>query len=652
MSTLSRSMSTKKKVAAQSENGDGIAISSGHSELLEFIKYQEQVRKQELEDRALEREEKERQRREEMEERERKWQREQDERDRRWKEEREQMQQQFAQLFHRVEEKDQEARQERREEAAERKQEKKREAIPKLAPMTAEADVLEYLETFEENMKKRGISQEEWSTHLSPLLNDDCRLVTLHLEPEERAQYDTVKEELISNSPNSARRAGETFWTLERKKGQTFPQVARILTRLSHRFAAKETVKESLDQFVIEKLLQMLPRQAATSIREKQPNTSREAARLAQLYFQDRNSDPDDLKWSKRNDWKEKRRDGERQSKYYKDFQQGGERKHWKEDREVEASRRNGSTLKKDGIDQKNEDRCDEKKQIGNGKQRRKGPQCYECQGWGHMRDKCPSRVLLVQSPKRIQKPDQVKNPWMVSGKVNGVAVEDILLDSGADVSVMSSNIVPTECYTGEQAEARGLLPRVLKYDLANITLELNGWKENLQVLVAPPKSLKHSVLLGRDFPGLEVSVKPPPAEVLPVLTRAAAKRESEQIRSDQEATANSGAEPVSLDYVPDLPDHEESIGLQAKDEEKSIQVQAKDEVPEKLEKESTDREETKSEEELKTTWKNTHLDMIVVEPPTDKTKPTKESCMQITRAELVAKQQEDPTLQSMRLEA
>ena len=56
---------------------------------------------------------------------------------------------------------------------------KRREAIPKLAPMTPEVDVLEYLETFEENMKKR-----EWSTHLSPLLNNDYRLVTLHLEPE------------------------------------------------------------------------------------------------------------------------------------------------------------------------------------------------------------------------------------------------------------------------------------------------------------------------------------------------------------------------------------------------------------------------------------------------------------------------------------
>ena len=86
-------------------------------------------------------------------------------------------------------------------------------------------------------------------------------------------------------------------------------------------------MKESLDQFVIEKLLQILPRPAATSVREKQPKTSREAARLAQLYFQDRNSDPDDPKWAKRNDWRDRRRDGDRHGKHFADFRQGDDRR-------------------------------------------------------------------------------------------------------------------------------------------------------------------------------------------------------------------------------------------------------------------------------------------------------------------------------------
>ena len=53
---------------------------------------------------------------------------------------------------------------------------------------------------------------------------------------------------------------------------------------------------------VLEKLLQTLPRRAATSIRDKEPKTSKEAARLAQYYFQDRNVDPDDPRWMRRGD--------------------------------------------------------------------------------------------------------------------------------------------------------------------------------------------------------------------------------------------------------------------------------------------------------------------------------------------------------------
>ena len=122
-----------------------------------------------------------------------------------------------------------------------------------------------------------------------PLLNDGCRTAATHLEPDEREVYDTLKEELISTSSESARRPGEAFWTLEREKGQTFPQFVRILSRLANRFATGETIREAVDKVVLEKLLQTLPRQAATSIRDKEPKTSKEAARLAQYYFQDRN---------------------------------------------------------------------------------------------------------------------------------------------------------------------------------------------------------------------------------------------------------------------------------------------------------------------------------------------------------------------------
>ena len=78
---------------------------------------------------------------------------------------------------------------------------------------------------------------------------------------------------------------------LERERGDR--QFARIISRLSNRFTTGETIREAVDKVVLKKLLQTLPRQEATrlSIWDKEPKTSKEAARLA---FQDRNVDLDD----------------------------------------------------------------------------------------------------------------------------------------------------------------------------------------------------------------------------------------------------------------------------------------------------------------------------------------------------------------------
>jgi hypothetical protein len=55
---------------------------------------------------------------------------------------------------------------------------------------------------------------------------------------EEQELCNTLKEELISTSLESVRRAGEPFWTLQRKKGQTFLQFTRIF----------ETTREAVDK--------------------------------------------------------------------------------------------------------------------------------------------------------------------------------------------------------------------------------------------------------------------------------------------------------------------------------------------------------------------------------------------------------------------
>ena len=282
-----------------------------------------------------------------------------------------------------------------------------------------------------------------------------------------------------------------------------------------------------MDQIVMEKILQTLPRQAATFVRGQEPKSSKEAARFAQYYFRDRHTDPDDQKWNRRNSWTDNHENsGDRVNKYKRrgDSYRHPEGREWKE--EESAEKVTDSQKKSDETEQKDAKKIPGPTYHKGGGPRRTGEgrrvQCYECHGWGHMRDICPSRVLFVSSRRP---PAERKAPWTVSGHINGMEAKEMLIDTGAEVTVVAKEILPNECLNGKQMEARGLIPTVTTFDLADVTLEVGDWELELEVLVAPLGSLKYTALLGRDIPGLEVTLRPPPREVLPVRTRAAAKR-------------------------------------------------------------------------------------------------------------------------------
>ena len=178
----------------------------GMSDIALILESLEKARRAEMEAserrRREEQEEFERRRREEEEVNERRRKEERELQEQRWREERDIMQSNFTKLLQQVEANEQEAREQREakeeELRRERKEEQKRKAIPKLTPMTNDSDLIEYLENFQEHMAKKKVSKEDWSGHLMPLLNDNCRTAAARLEAGERGDYDTLKEELIS----------------------------------------------------------------------------------------------------------------------------------------------------------------------------------------------------------------------------------------------------------------------------------------------------------------------------------------------------------------------------------------------------------------------------------------------------------------------
>ena len=92
-----------------------------------------------------------------------------------------------------------------------------------------------------------------WSSYLQPVMNNACRTVFASMPKEDRENYGKLKQSLLATCSTEHIRVGAAFWTYERQKGQTFPQMERKLTRLGHRFAKKSTVEETIiDAFVIE----------------------------------------------------------------------------------------------------------------------------------------------------------------------------------------------------------------------------------------------------------------------------------------------------------------------------------------------------------------------------------------------------------------
>ena len=124
-----------------------------------------------------------------------------------------------------------------------------------------------------------------------------------------------------------------------------------------------------------------------------------------------------------------------------------------------------------------------------------------------------------------------------------------------------------------------------------NICLELGDYKIHLEVAVAEEGTLPYPAILGRDVPGMKLTMKMEPAvEALPVMTRAAAKRREEQQKADEKATVDSGASPVPLE---DLPDLEE---LEQQEDHKSLNNEQEDTAHESADSDPEDEDLNKGE--------------------------------------------------------
>ena len=126
---------------------------------------------------------------------------------------------------------------------------------------------------------------------------------------------------------------------------------------------------------------------------------------------------------------------------------------------------------------------------------------------------------------------------------------------------MVSSEAVPIECYTREKRTVIGLGPMVSSFDLAKVNLDLKGWKAELEVLVALSGYIRNTALLGRDVPGLHVTVQPL-QEILLMQTQAQRRDTDCQDTWDQLDSEQSGANPELAEDLLDLEETKETNSL------------------------------------------------------------------------------------------
>lgn len=157
---------------------------------------------------------------------------------------------------------------------------------PKLLPLSPEDDIEQFLTTFERIAYVCHWPRDGWAVRLVPLLTGKARSAYVMMDMKDSDNYGKVKAAILSKfeiTPDTYRRR---FRSLKIESGET-PQ--ELYVRLKDLFVkwvkpGTSTVEEITETIILEQFLRMLQPELEIWIREHDPKTAAEAARLAEVF--------------------------------------------------------------------------------------------------------------------------------------------------------------------------------------------------------------------------------------------------------------------------------------------------------------------------------------------------------------------------------
>lgn len=456
---------------------------------------------------------------------------------------------------------DEQRRKDREEEKEAARERELRRSIPSPKHMEEGADIVEYVELFESNMEARDIPKHMWAQTLIPLLSPTPRMAAQSLPAGDRQEYKKVREAVLATCQETYKRAGPTFFSLTKAQGESFQAYGTKLHRLCTRFSSADTIAKVQERVTIERFIHFLPAGAAGFVRDRAPETLTDTCRLADDYFSNHGMSISSYTGEYRLGGQKPHRREDNQKKPWRQGNPGGQQQHKKpwRDQHDNSEKAGGDQRMSGGMDSVEERRPPKQQQPPQPNKlqqqsNKHSPRCYKCNQSGHIAPNCPQKVNLISDYHRNE---PLSSTCVVQGQVAGKKIKNILVDSGAEISVASEEIVPLSAETKGQTMVAGATGTPVNCRLVDLPISIKGRDFQLQVAVLPQGSLSYPLLLGRDTPGLKIhwSIGPEsskddqmttPQEVA-VLTRSQARKEEVRRRDDQRATESSGASITDL---------------------------------------------------------------------------------------------------------
>uniref|UniRef100_A0A8C8DU52 SCAN box domain-containing protein n=1 Tax=Oryzias sinensis TaxID=183150 RepID=A0A8C8DU52_9TELE len=351
---------------------------------------------------------------------------------------------------------------------------------PRLPQLTPEDDIEHFLATFERMAQVCRWPKEDWAIRLVPLLTGKARTAYVLMDITDSVDYEKVKDSILAKYEITADTYRRRFRSLVIEEGETPRELYVRLKDLFLRWIKPEklSVKEISEQIILEQFLRMVHPELEVWIREHDPKTAEEAARLAEVFT------------------------SARRGTQHHPFGRGT--------RYAQPSKSTGGDQ---GVGQWQGKKTFSARQSGPQstshtrtvpfKPINKEVRCYNCNGLGHTQYFCPalkSKPSLCLVPRPENKMAVEKNSCMVPVLVNGQRCE-ALLDSGSFQSLVSAKLISEEKLSQHTTTISCIHGDEHDYPTAEVYLTVGGQTYVLSVGVVP--SLPYPVILGKDLPTL-----------------------------------------------------------------------------------------------------------------------------------------------------